>query len=112
MHAHTVDCNLGTCGVEVLIFQFAHVTTVHGICPFTSETLHVEVVGTHANLLVGIESHTNITMLDFLVVAQIAHRLYNLGNARLVVSTQEGMAVSHDKVLAYVVEQFRELLRR
>ena len=48
-------------------------------------------------------------MLDFVVVAQIAHRLDNLGDTRLVVGTEQRVAVGHDDVLALVVEQLGKL---
>ena len=110
MHAYSLDVNLGTCSVEVLIFQVAQVATVHGVSPVATKLLHVEVMGSHADLLVRIEAHTDVAMLDFVVVAQVAHRLYNLGDARLVVGAKQGSAVGHDDVLALVSFQLREFL--
>ena len=42
---------------------------------------------THTDLLIGIESHTDIAMWNLLMVAQPAHSLYNLGDTSLVVSS-------------------------
>ena len=68
-------------------------------------------VGTHTNLLVGVEGNADISVTDVLMVTQIAHGLYNLCDTGLVVGTQQGVSVSHNQVLASVVQQFREFLR-
>ena len=49
-------------------------------------------------------------MLDFLVVAQVAHRLNDFCDARLVVSSEQGGSVGNDDVLALVCLEFREFL--
>ena len=110
MHTDALDAYLGTGGIEVLKLQLAQVTAVDGISPFAAELLDIEVVGAHANLLVGIESHAYVTVLHLLMVAQPAHGLYDLGNASLVVGSQQGCSVGHDEVFAHVIEQLGELL--
>ena len=112
VHTHSVDSNLRTGSVEVLVFQFSQVATVHSVCPFTSKSLYVEVMGTHTDFLVGIKSHAYVAMLNLLVVAQIAHCLNNLGNTRLVVGTEQSVSVGYDKILTHMLKQFREFLRR
>ena len=109
VYAHTLDDDLGGSSIEVLILQVAQVAAIHGVGPLASELLDIEVMGTHAYLLVGIESHTDVAVLDFVVVTQIAHRLDNLGYTRLVVGTEQRVAVGHDDVLALVVEQLGKL---
>ena len=109
VNAHALDGNLGRRGVEVLVLQFAHVATIHRVGPFASEFLYVEMVGTHANLLIGIERHTYLTVLDVLVGFQKYHGLHNLGYTSLVVGTQQGVSVRHNQVLARMLQQFGEL---
>ena len=111
MHAHTFYIYLGRGSVEVLELQFAHVAAVHGVGPFASELLHVEVVGAHSDLLVGVEGYAYVAVLHLLVIPQPAHRLHNLRYARLVVSSQQRVSVSHDQVLAHMAQQLREFLR-
>lgn len=48
---------------------------------------------THTDFLVRIETYSDVAVLDFVVVAQIAHSLYDFSDARLVVSTQQGSTV-------------------
>ena len=79
--------NLCAGSVEVLEFQFPHVTAVHRVCPVTSEFLDIEIMGTHADFLIGVESDADIAMFHLLVIPQPAHRLYDLGNTSLVVCT-------------------------
>ncbi len=51
-------------------------------------------------------------MLNLGMIPEIAHRLHNLGDARLVVGAEKRGAIGHDKVFALVLKQLRELLRR
>ena len=52
MDAGTVDVNLGGCRVEVLIFQLAQLTAIHGVGHVGSKARHVKQIGAAANLLV------------------------------------------------------------
>ena len=112
MHAHALDGDLGAGGVEVLVFQVADVATVHGVSPLATKLLHVEVVGAHANFLVGVETHADVAMLNLRMILQVAHGLHYLCDASLVVGAKERGAIGHDKVLALVLQQLRELLGR
>ena len=112
MHADTFNINLGRGGIEVLELQLAHVATVHGVGPLATEALHVEMVGTHAYLLVGVEGYAYVAVGNLLVLLQIDHGLHNLGYAGLVVSTQQRRAVGHDEVFAHVVQQLGKLAWR
>ena len=49
---------LGHGGVEVLVFEFAHGSAVHGICPVGTEMFHIELVRTLADFLVGVECYS------------------------------------------------------
>lgn len=111
MYAHSMYLHLSRGGVEVLILQFAHIAAVHSISPLAAELLHVEMMCSHANLLVGVERDADVAMGYLLMVAQIAHRLYYLGDTCLIVGAEEGVSVSDDEILAYMVEQFGEFLR-
>ena len=111
VHAYALYVYLSRRGVEVLILQVSEVSAVHGVCPFASEFLHIEVVGAHSDFLIRVESHTDVTVLYLVMVAQPAHGLHYLGYSRLVVSPQQGVAVGHDDVLALMLKQFREFSR-
>ena len=87
VYADAPDGNLGRGSVEVLKLQLAHVAAIHRVGPLAAEPLDVEVMGTHAYLLVGVEGYADLAVAYLLVVAQVAHGLYNLGYARLVVGT-------------------------
>ena len=112
VHTASLNGHLSRCGIEVLILQITDITAVHRISPVTSELLHIEMVGTHADLLVGIEGHTNLAMLDLLVIAQVAHGLNYLCDARLVVGTEQRSAVGDNQILTFVGKQLWKFLRR
>ena len=87
MHAHTFYIYLGRGGVEVLKLQLAYVAAVHRIGPVTAELLHVEVVCSHADFLVRVESDADGAVLHFGMVPQPAHGLDNLCDTCLVVGS-------------------------
>ena len=60
-------------------------------------------VRTHADFLVGVERHTNLTVFNLLVFLQIHHSLHDFSDAGLVVGTQQCRAVGHDEVLTNVL---------
>lgn len=67
-------------------------------------------MGTHADFLVGIEAHANVSVLYFIVVTQVTHGLHDLSNARFVVCSQQCCAVGDNQILADMRLQFREFL--
>ena len=111
MYADALAMNLGRSGIEILEFQFTYVTAIHGIGPLAAELGDVEMVSAHADFLVGIEGHTNLAVLDFLVLLQVDHCLYDFGNTCLVVGTEQCGTVGHDEVFTDVLQQFRKLFR-
>ena len=66
---------------------------------------------THTNLLIGIKGYVDITVFNFFMVAQIAHRLHNLSNAGFVVGTQQGVTVCHNQIFTDMVQQLRKFPR-
>ena len=109
MYVATLYVHLGAGGIEVLVFQFAYFASVHGIGPFAAELCYIEQMGACAYLLVGVEGDANLPVLNLGVSHQIGHGGDYLGDARLVVGTQEGGSVGNDEVLAHMVFQFGEL---
>ena len=108
MNAHALDNDLGSGSIEVLVFQIAQVAAIYGVRPVAAKFLYVEMMCTHTDFLVRIETYSDVAVLDFIVVAQIAHSLYDFSDARLVVSTQQGSTVCYDDILALVSLQLRE----
>ena len=110
MYAYSLDMNLGSSGIEVLVFQVAQVATVNGVSPVAPKLLYIEVMGTHTDFLIRIEAHTDVAMLDFLMVAEVAHGLYDFSDTCLVICTEQGSTVCHDDVLTLVSLELREFL--
>ena len=88
MNAYAMDKHLSTSSIEIFIFKLTEVATINGIAPFATELLYIKVMCTHTNLFVWVESNTDVTMLNLVVVAEEAHCLYNLSNTCLIVGTQ------------------------
>ena len=112
MYADTLDKDLRTGSVEILKLQFSQITTIHGVGPLTTEFLHIEMMGTHADLFIGVETNADISMRDLFVVTQIAHGLHDLGDTRLVIGSQQGSAIGDDQVFSDMLQEFWELACR
>ena len=112
VHTYALDVHLGTRSVEVLVLQLTEVAAVDSVSPLAAELLDVEVVGTHSDFFVGVETDANVAVLHFVVVAQPAHCLHNLSDTGLVVSAEQSGSVGNDDILADVCLQLRELCRR
>ena len=91
-------------GVEVLVGDFPHGSAIHGVGVIRPEFLHVEPVGTPADLLVGGEADPQSWMCA-LTGQQRFGRRHNQRHASLVVGPQQGGAVGDDQVLAVVILQ-------
>ena len=59
-------------------------------------------VGSHAYLLIRIKGYADVTMLDVVVVAQEAHRLYDFGDTCLIVGSKQCGTVGDDEVFSYM----------
>ena len=110
MYTHTLDADLGSCGIEVLVFQIAEVASVDGISPVAGKFFNIKVVSTHSDFFVRVETYTYISVLDFIMVSEIAHSLYDFSNSCFIVCTKKCRAISYDDVLAFVGFQFRKFI--
>ena len=108
VHTDAIDGDLRTGGIEILELEFPNVSSIHRICPVASELLDIKMVGTHADLLIRVKGDTDVSMLNLRMIPEVAHRLYDLGNASLVVGAKERMAVCHDQVFSDMLQKFRE----
>ena len=88
MNAYAMDKHFSTSSIEVLIFKLTKVATINGIAPFATKLLYIKVMCTHTNLFVWVESNTDVTMLNLIMVAEEAHRLNNLCNTCFIIGTQ------------------------
>ncbi len=111
MNAHALDDDLGSGSIEVLVFQVAQVAAIYGVSPVAAKLLYIEVmVHPYPISSSGLKPTRMSPVLDFIVVAEIAHSLYDFSDARLVVSTQQGSTVCHDDILSLVSLQLWEFL--
>lgn len=105
----SLECHLGHGGVEILIFQLADGSTVHGVGPVGTKQVDVKLVCALAYLLVWIEGYAYVAMLDFGVLLKILYCRDDFSYAGLVVSSEQSVSVGHDEILALIVEQFGKL---
>ena len=98
----TLDGYFGRGGVEVLVFKLADGTAVHCVGEVAAEFLDIELVGAQTDLFVGVETDTDLAMLDLRMRLKVCHGCDDLGNAGLVVGAEKGGAVGNDQVVAHI----------
>ena len=81
MNLQSLYLEHGLGGVEVLILHLAYLTAINCVAELAAKALYVKVCGAHANLLIGIESHANLTVLYLGMLLQILYGGYYLGNS-------------------------------
>ncbi|CZV20514.1 Uncharacterised protein [Enterobacter hormaechei] len=89
------DFDRHRCRVKVFILQFTHAATVDGVGPLRVKRLNVKVFCAFSNLFIRREGHADIAMRDIFAL-QHRQRRHDLGDARFVISPQQGFAVSGD----------------
>ena len=99
-------------GIEVLIFNLTHFTSVHRVCPITAETLHVKLMCSQADLFIRIKSDADFSVFDFGMFLKIFNGRDYLSNSCLVVGTEQGMPVGNNQIFTDMVLQFGKLRRR
>ena len=109
VHVPAMDGHLGGAGVEVLELDLPRLAPVHGVSKVAAEALHVEAVGTVADLLVGGEGHADEAVGDIALLEPL-HQGHDLRHARLVVAAQNGGAVGGDEGLALQLQEAGEIL--
>ena len=109
VHVAALDCNLGRCGVEVLVLQLALEAAVHSVGEVGTKGSHVEEVDTTANLLVGSEPDADLAVLNLGVRHQVLRSGHNLRNATLVVSAQQRCAVGVNQRVTHELLELGEL---
>ena len=112
VNAQTSDAHKSRGSIEVLILKLAQVAAIDGVGPLATKPLHVETIGTAPYLLVGSEGYAHLPVGNLRMVAKVAHGIDNLGNARLVVGTEQSGSVGDYNVLAAVRQQLGKGRRR
>ena len=93
MHVASLERNLSRRCVEILKLKLAYRSAVHRVSPVGAETLHVKLVRAQTDFLIGIERDADVTVLDFRMSLQIFHSSDNLSDTRLVVGSEQRLAV-------------------
>ena len=110
MYVAALDGDLGGGGVEVFILELADCAAIHSVGEIAAESLDVELMGTQADLLVGVEADADLAMLDLGIALEISHSGDDLGDAGLIVGAKECCAVGDNQVIAQIIDQLGEIL--
>ena len=97
--------------IEVFELQLPHPTAVHGVGPLGVEGFNVEMFRPFAHLFIRREGHPDIAMGNIFTF-QHRQRGHDLGDARLVISTEQGFTVGGDQRLSQQGVEYREHHRR
>ena len=112
VHVSSLNSNFGCGCIKVFILQLAQHAAIHGVCPFCSKFLYIEVVGTTSNFLIGCKTNSYLAMFYLWMVDKVLHCIHYLCNSGFIVGSQKGCAIGYYKVFSYVVEQLGEIIWR
>src|SRR6478609_12004902 len=73
MNTFSLENNFGTSCIEIFIFQFTYLTTVHGVSPFGSKFFYVKMMGTTTYFFIGSKCNSDFSVFDFRIVNQEFH---------------------------------------
>ena len=63
MYTSAIDMKLCSCGIKILIFQFAQCATVYGIRIIRSEQLHIKMIRSGTDFLIRGETDADLAVL-------------------------------------------------
>ena len=112
MYISTLYMYLGSSCIEVFKLQFTYFTSIHCICPFTSEFFYIKLMCSQSDFFIRIEAYANFSVFYFRMFFQICHSSNDFGNTSLIISSQQCTAVGYNQILSYMIEQFWKLLGR
>ena len=108
MHVAAFECYFGYGCVEVFEFEFADLAAVHSVGPVGVEEADIEFMCSLADFFIGVEGYADVAVFDFRVFDEVVNGCDYFGDSGFVIGSEEGVAVGHDEVLTFVVEQFGE----
>ena len=111
MDAVSFDADPHLGGGEGLVVDPADLGAVERVREVGAEPLDVEVVDAPADLLVDGEADADRCMVDVGMRREVRDRTHDLGNAGLVVGTEQRRAVRRDDVVALALCENRVLAR-
>ena len=112
MHIATFEGDFSRCRIEVFKLQLSYFTAIHCVGPVATELLHIEFMCAQSYFLIRIETNTNLAMLDFRMLFQVHYRRNDYGNTCFIICAQQCLAIGHDQVFTFMIQQLRELRRR
>ena len=111
MDVHSLDMDFGGSGIEILVFKFSDLTSVHRVGVVRTEFLHIELHHTATDFLVGSEADLDFAVFELRMLHDILGGVHDFGDSGFVVSSQKRRSVGRYEGLTDVVEHFRELGR-
>ena len=112
MHVTTLYNYFGRGCIEIFKFQLTYLSSIHCISPFTTKLFHIKLMSTQPNFFIRIETYPNLSMFNFGMLFQINHRSNDFCNTGLIVSSQQRLSIGYNQIFSFVVQQFREPIRR
>ena len=106
-----LDGHFGLVGVEVLVLDGTGRAAIQGVANLGAEALYIKLERAAADLLIGGEAQADVAVGD-LALEQDLGCFQDLGDAGLIVRTQQGGAVGGHQGVTLVAQQHREILGR
>ena len=96
MDAFSLESDFGSSRIEVFVFQFAHLASIHGVSPVATKFFDIEMVCATTNFFVWRKTNPDFSVLDFGIVDQEFHCTHDFGDSGFVVGAKKRGSVSRD----------------
>src|SRR5574344_90217 len=109
MDVSSVDMNLCTCGIKVLVFELSYFSSVKGIGVVCSEFFYIKFGNAPSYLLIGSKTYLYLSVFDIGMIHDIFRCIHYFSYTGLVVCTKQCGSVCCNKCLTLIVKHFRKI---
>ena len=93
VYAQSVDFDNRSSCIKVLIFYLAHITSVHGVSPFSTEFFYIELVCSFPDFFIRVESHSYSPVFYLRMLDKVFCGCHDFCYSRLVISSEKARSI-------------------
>ena len=108
MNGDAADLQHGGVGGKRFVIDLTKILAIERVADVGGEFLQIKFGHAARDLLVRVEAHADDAVRDVGMTQQVAHRVHDDGDARLVVGAKEGRAARGDEVVSDLFPQMRD----
>ena len=93
VYAQSVDFDNRSSCIKVLIFYLAHITSIHGVSPFSTEFFYIELVRSFSDFFIRVESHSYSSVFYLRMLDEVFCGCHDFCYSRLVISSEKARSI-------------------